>query len=333
MKYLVTGAAGFIGAHTAQRLILEGHEVVAVDSMTDYYSRELKEFRVASIVTSVGGEVIHVNLENQVEVDRLLDKFNFDSVIHLAAQPGVRIPQNEYSKYISSNLVAFSNVLSATRSRNIPKFLYASSSSVYGNIPDLTFSEHNTKIKPVSFYGATKLSNEILAYSGRQLSRTRSRGLRFFTVYGTWGRPDMAYFRILASLMDGYEFSLYGNGNVLRDFTHIKDVTDSILSLDRQLSNEEEGFADTVNVGGGKPSTLTEMISVLENLSGKKITARLEIADSNDVLRTCADPTYLESLTKQLPSVTLEQGLDDVFRWATKDDIRTRLSRWAKSVV
>lgn len=333
MKYLVTGAAGFIGAHTAQRLSCEGHEVVAVDSFTDYYSKGLKELRAVSLLHSIGQSVLNVALENRKEVDRLLDEHKFDSVIHLAAQPGVRIPQEDYSKYISSNLVAFSNVLTATRIRNIPNFLYASSSSVYGNTTDQIFSESTTIASPISFYGATKLSNEILASSGRQQTRTKSRGLRFFTVYGPWGRPDMAYFRILASLLDGYDFPMFGTGNVLRDFTHINDVTESILKLDHQLSSEVEGFADVVNVGGGKPSTLSEMIGVLEDLLGKKIAARLEIADSNDVLRTCADSSYLMSLTNQLPATSLESGLSDVIRWATNDEVRPKLRSWAESVV
>lgn len=333
MKYLVTGAAGFIGAHTAQKLRIQGHEVTAVDSLSSYYSRDLKNLRVSALLDPFGIELKHVMLENESEVNQLLDQSEFDSIIHLAAQPGVRVPQNEYSKYISSNLIAFSNVLCAARKRNVPKFLYASSSSVYGNSPRISFSESDTTIQPVSFYGGTKLANEILAKSGRGESKTKSRGLRFFTVYGPWGRPDMAYFRILASLIDNYEFSMFGNGEVLRDFTHVNDVTSSIIQLDKQLSQESFGFGDVVNVGGGSPSTLLEMIKILEKLVGKRISANIELKNSNDILRTCADSTYLNTLVGQTPSTTLEMGLSDVVQWAESHEVRSKLRMWAESVV
>jgi len=333
MKYLVTGAAGFIGAHTAKKLSIDGHEVTAVDSLSDYYSRDLKILRVSALLDPIGIELTHLSLENQSEVNELLDENQFDSIIHLAAQPGVRVPQNEYSKYISSNLLAFSNILCAARQRDIPNFLYASSSSVYGNSPKALFSESETSIQPISFYGGTKLANEILANAGRKQSRTRSRGLRFFTVYGPWGRPDMAYFRILASLVDGYEFSMFGKGNVLRDFTYINDVTTSIMQLDAQLSEEDLGFADVVNVGGGNPSTLLEMIDVLERLVGKQISAKIEIENSNDVLRTCADAGYLISLIGKSPSTKLEDGLREVVEWAQSVDVQSKMRLWAESVV
>lgn len=333
MNYLVTGAAGFIGAHTAKKLRIDGHEVTAVDSMSDYYSRDLKTSRVSALLSPIGIELKHVSLENESEINRLLDENEFDSIIHLAAQPGVRVPQSGYSKYISSNLVAFSNVLCAARTHDVPNFLYASSSSVYGNSTNTLFTESDSLIQPVSFYGGTKLANEILAKSFRTQSNTKSRGLRFFTVYGSWGRPDMAYFRIVASLLDDYSFSLFGTGSVIRDFTHINDVTNSITKLDQQLFQEETGFADVVNVGGGNPSTLMEMISILEELVGRQISANIEIRNSNDMVRTCADSKYLISLIGEAPSTSLTEGLEEVIKWAQSSDIRGNLKRWSESVV
>ena len=329
---MVTGAAGFIGAHTAKKLSMDGHEVTAVDSLSDYYSRDLKSSRVSALLNPIGIELKHVSLENESEVKVLLDGNQFDSIIHLAAQPGVRVPQDESSRYISSNLLAFSNILCAARQRDVPKFIYASSSSVYGNSTKEMFSESDTSIQPISFYGGTKLANEILANSGKMQFSTKTRGLRFFTVYGSWGRPDMAYFRILASLIDDYDFSMFGKGNVLRDFTHINDVTASILLLDGQLSEEDCGFADVVNVGGGNPSTLLQMIDILERLVGKRISAKIEIENSNDVFRTFADSTYLNSLIGQSPSIQLEDGLREVVEWAQSASARSKLRKWAESV-
>jgi len=333
VKYLVTGAAGFIGSHLTRKLTMQGHEVTPVDNFTNYYDPTLKENRETHLINPLGLSVIKVNLSNPLEVSKLLESSKFDSVIHLAAQPGVRVPLASHDRYIESNLNAFAVLLSKVRERGIPNFLYASSSSVYGNNPDSSFSEIKSKPDPVSFYGATKLANEILASSGRHESATRTRGLRLFTVYGPWGRPDMAYFRLIASLLTAYKFQMYGDGSVRRDFTFIDDVTEIISKLDFQLLTENPGFSDVVNVGGGNPHSLNEMIQTMETLLGKKVHTNKELMNPNDVNKTCADPTYLLSLINYVPQTTLNIGIGSVVAWAQARNIMENIRKWSESVI
>jgi UDP-glucuronate 4-epimerase len=333
VKYLVTGAAGFIGSHVSQALLLQGHQVVAVDSFNDYYSQDLKRARVSEILAPFHLSVVKANLEYESEVIELLNQHSFDSIIHLAAQPGVRLPLYDYQKYVTSNLVAYANLLINCRIRQVPNFLYASSSSVYGNCPDELFSEFRSSPSPVSFYGGTKLSNEILAKTGNQLSSTRTRGLRFFTVYGPWGRPDMAYFRLIASLLDDYRFQMYGDGSILRDFTFVDDVVNAILKLDKNLATAPPGFSDIVNIGGGNPFSLIKMVETIEEILKVKINSSLKISDPNDVSRTCADPSYLTELIGKQPQTNLRDGLETAITWSMQSNIISNLKKWSESVV
>jgi len=328
----VTGAAGFIGSHLTNYLVNSGHSVLAVDKFTDYYAVDLKEARVKALLNPLGVNVAYADLEDPNSVDELLHLEDFDSVIHLAAQPGVRLPTKDFGKYIESNITAFSNLLIGVRNREIPNFLYASSSSVYGNCKDSLFSEKNSATEPVSFYGATKLANEILADSRSGGSLTKTRGLRFFTVYGPWGRPDMAYFRLIASVLDEYEFTMFGNGGVLRDFTYIQDVIESIYLLDLNLADQNKGFSDVVNVGGGNPFTLNEMKTTLEGILGVEIKSKLDQRNPNDVTRTCADSEYIQKLIGTHPQTTLLGGLTKVTNWAKINEVSTNLKKWSQSV-
>ncbi len=332
MTYLVTGAAGFLGSHITRELTHLGKNVVAVDSFTDYYSRDLKIARETSLIAPLGLDIQRIDLADESQVSILLNSHNFESVIHLAAQPGVRVPISQHQRYIASNLTGYANLLTKVREKGIPNFLYASSSSVYGNSDDQLFSESKSKPNPVSFYGATKLANEILAKSGRHESVTRTRGLRFFTVYGPWGRPDMAYFRIITSLLRGYEFPMYGDGNVLRDFTFIGDATNAVINLNSQLSLEQESHSDVVNIGGGHPHSLNEMVETLESLLDRKVKKNLNVANLNDVSRTCADSSLLKSLIGIVPQTALKDGLREVISWAGDHEIKSRLSKWCDSV-
>ena len=332
MKFLVTGAAGFIGAHLSSQLAKMGHQVVAVDNFSSYYSTELKKLRVSSLLSADGIEFHEYDLKDRVQVKSLFSRNNFNSVFHLAAQPGVRLPSSQYSKYVDDNLVVFENILSSTVLNSIPNFLYASSSSVYGNSKLIPYSEKEKGLEPVSFYGATKLANEILVPSVVRNSHTKARGMRFFTVYGPWGRPDMAYFRIIARLLVGSPFTIFGDGNVIRDFTYIGDVVDSIIGLDSELSNRPSGFSDLVNIGGGNPSSLNGMIEQISRQFDVSSEFDHSEFNANDVKGTHADTSYLYGLTGNRPATTLEEGLFNAIEWAMSPNVRNNLHLWVTSV-
>jgi|LauGreSBDMM110SN_4_FD.fasta_scaffold00193_7 UDP-glucuronate 4-epimerase len=332
MKYLVTGAAGFIGSHLLKSLAEEGHSVLGLDNYNDYYSPQMKRLRVATILRPLGLEVKEISLENIHDVNSLIRKFEPDKVFHFAAQPGVRLPLNEYSSYVDRNLVGFSNIIGACVANEIPDFLYASSSSVYGNFTGISSSEKENAIEPISFYGATKLAGEVLAKTIVRNSSTRARGLRLFTVYGPWGRPDMAYFRIISSYFTDYCFQMFGDGSIKRDFTNIRDITNLTQLLSIDLSSRNRGFHDVVNIGGGNSVSLVNMIETLENILGKDLLFEKYEHNPNDVIYTNADSTYLESLVGEKPKVNLEEGLTEVIEWASRLGNLHLLKDWSESV-
>jgi UDP-glucuronate 4-epimerase len=256
---------------------------------------------------------------------------NFDSVIHLAAQPGVRTPLNRSSDYIENNIQAFTNVLQLVTESEIPNFLYASSSSVYGNSKEIPYSESSEDIHPVSIYGATKRANEILAPTYVRGSSTRARGLRFFTVYGPWGRPDMAYFRLINSGINKTEFTRFGDGHVKRDFTYISDITQQISGLHKELQSQKKGFSDIVNIGGGNPHSLNDLIESVNSKLGSDIHVLTSDMNPNDTLYTCADVSLQNSLTGFVPRVSLSEGIKETIEWASSGDISLNLDRWVKS--
>ena len=210
MRILVTGAAGFIGSALCEQLMLANHEVSAIDNFSNYYDVSLKHQRVKELLSPLNLEVLDLDICDQSKVEKIVASSNPEVVVHLAAQAGVRLGVSESRKYVDSNLVGFSNVLISTIEKKVPKFLYASSSSVYGDIAKIPYSESETNLHPSSFYGSTKLANELLVPTLVKNSETVARGLRFFTVYGPWGRPDMAYFRMVANAIVGTEFNFFG---------------------------------------------------------------------------------------------------------------------------
>lgn len=332
MRYLVTGAAGFIGAHLSSSLAKDGHTVVGIDTYNDYYSPDLKRARVEEIVLPTGVEVIELNLEDDLAVNLFINKFMPDKVYHFAAQPGVRLQVKDYSIYVNRNIVGFSNLIRSCVINQIPDFIYASSSSVYGNPMESSSSEKSPFLNPVSFYGATKLAGEILVSSMVKNSQTRARGLRLFTVYGPWGRPDMAYFRLLTSLLTDYPFQMFGDGSIRRDFTNISDITKFTSLLSTELSNHEYGFHDVVNIGGGNSVSLINMIETFEEIIGKKIILNNFDRNLNDVNFTNANPNYLESLVGSKPEIRLYEGLSEVFKWASTLTDINQLKYWSESV-
>ncbi len=315
VKILVTGAAGFIGSALSASLAKSGHAVIGVDSMSDYYSVELKKRRVRELLLPNGVSFKNIQLADPISVSDLFHEGKFEKVFHLAAQPGVRVPIEQSDTYVRDNLMGFSNVLISSISNKVPNFLYASSSSVYGDSPNYPYREIESSLSPLSFYGATKLSNEILANTSVRTSATRSRGLRFFSVYGPWGRPDMAYFKIGNALLDNTVFTVYGDGNKQRDFTYVDDVVSMITKLDEELSTRPEGFSDVVNVGGGTPSSLNYMINLLEQMSGKTINRVIGKSDNKDSLKTEADTSLQMALTGVYPQTKLEEGLLKFWNW------------------
>lgn len=332
MKFLVTGAAGFVGFHLAKSLVAEGHQVDAVDDFNDYYAPALKRLRSKHLRNAYNLRILNLSLEDLGTLSGFIEKSSPDTVIHLAAQPGVRLEIAKYEKYTRSNLLSFSNTLQASVINEIPNFLYASSSSVYGNRERGTFSECMSNLVPISFYGATKLAGEVLAKNLVRDSNTRARGLRFFTAYGPWGRPDMVYFRLIASLVSDFSFERFGDGNVQRDFTFINELVDISTLLAKELNLHDRGFHDVVNIGGGNAVSLNKMISEVEKLLEKKVSIIKSPMNLNDVAYTSADTTYLESLIGKRPTTRIEHGLSEVINWSLGSEVRPFLGDWARSV-
>ena len=333
MRILVTGAAGFIGSNLSARLATNGAEVLGVDCLSPYYSPELKRQRVRNLLVPLGIKLEESNLIDFSAIHSIIQDFQPDTIIHLAAQPGVRTPIEKSDSYIQNNLVAFSNVLQSTVESGVPNFLYASSSSVYGNSEDIPYREANKTIEPISIYGATKLANELLAPTYVHGSNTNARGMRFFTVYGPWGRPDMAYFRIIDSAVHGTEFNRFGAGELKRDFTFVDDITGMIESLAQELKTRAPGYSDVVNIGGGKPHSLNDLIEVISRQIDSKISISEFASNPLDTKFTSADVEKLLLLTGKKPEIDLEEGVRRTIEWASQKDIRDNLCIWANSTL
>jgi UDP-glucuronate 4-epimerase len=332
MRVLITGAAGFIGAHLMGELQRDSSfEVLGVDNYSQYYSRQLKEVRVRTLAKVENNDVIEIDISDNQKLNAVFDSFQPEAVIHLAAQAGVRLLNGHFDQYVSSNLTGFSNVIGAASRIGASSFIYASSSSVYGDQCSLPLSEGEVSLAPASFYGATKLCNEVIAATYSRRYGLRTRGLRLFTVYGPWGRPDMAYFRIVSALQGGYEFQLSGDGSVQRDFTYIDDVISMIKELSIGLKSQEVGFSDVVNLGGGAPHSILEVIRSLETI----LSLPLEIIhlpkEASDVEVTRADSVYRESLIGKREFVPLDEGLAGVVNWSRQFKSTNDLRAWVES--
>jgi len=333
LRFLVTGAAGFIGSHLSARLSILGHQVLGIDNFDPYYSPSLKHLRVRELLTPLEVNVELIDLTNLDLTRELIKDFNPETVIHLAAQPGVRTPISQSYKYIQNNLVAFTNVLQSSIEEAVPNFLYASSSSVYGNAGTKTYSEGDSSIRPLSIYGATKFANEILAPTYAMGTQTKTRGLRFFTVYGPWGRPDMAYFRLINSVLGGSKFNKFGDGEIKRDFTYVDDITVAIVKLSEELSKREGGFSDVVNIGGGNPHSLNELINLISRETEIDSFVEQKGQNLNDINFTCADIAKLRMLTDCVPSVDLKDGVRMTFNWAAEPGVVELLDSWVESSI
>ncbi len=331
MRYFVTGASGFIGAHLTSHLISEGQEVLGIDNFNSYYSTELKFLRKDDLKNKYSVDLKNIDICDKKRITEEISKFQPDSIVHLAAQPGIRLPLNKSDDYIRNNIIGFTNVIEAAIAQEVPNFLYASSSSVYGNSSKIPFVEKQEGLKPISLYGATKLCNEILASNYTLNSNTRSRGMRFFTVYGPYGRPDMAYFRLIASALTGSKFRLFGEGNVKRDFTYVGDIVQMIVALDKELMTRPKEYVDVVNIGGGDPHSMIELITTIEQKTGLKVALQLEERNRADTKFTCASTDLIQDLTGVIPNTKLDEGIDQVLAWAMLPKISKNLIKWSQS--
>jgi len=332
MNVLVTGAAGFIGSHLCQSLTTEGNKVIAIDNFSNYYDVNLKKLRVENLLTPLKIKVLNFDISDLSAINKLITTSKPEVVINLAAQAGVRLPTDQMHKYVDSNLVGFSNVLQSTVSNKIPYFLYASSSSVYGDQASIPYTESEKNLHPNSFYGATKLANELLAPTLIKNSSTIARGLRFFTVYGPWGRPDMAYFRMIANVVSGSEFNFFGDGSVERDFTYIDDAVHSVIELSKELEKKKPGYSDVVNLGGGKPLSMNYLLEKINEISKAEVKFNRLSSNSNDAKKTMSDSSYIQSLIGSKPETKLEDGINKTYQWALQSDISVQLNNWVKSV-
>lgn len=328
MKILVTGCAGFIGFHATQRLLEQGNKVTGIDNLTDYYSTDLKKRRLAKLTEFANFSFINLDISERSELAEVVSKKNFQVIVHLAAQPGVRVKFSESERYSKSNLLGFGNVLQCAVEFDVPTFLYASSSSVYGNSKVVPFSETKTVVQPINYYGGTKLANEILVSSSVHNTNTKAIAMRFFTVYGNWGRPDMAYFKILSRNLADTKFELFGDGLALRDFTHIDDVTESISRLIDYSQKKQIEKSLVVNIGGGKPRSMSNLIEIMNMLTGYIQPTFNTSRDPLDMEVTAADTTRLFELISFAPAIELEEGLEKFVKWAMQDEIRSQLRFW-----
>jgi UDP-glucuronate 4-epimerase len=314
LKVLITGAAGFIGMYVAERLLARGDEVIGIDNLNDYYDVALKQDRLARLAPSPGFRFVKLDLADRDGMAALFAGEQPEAVINLAAQAGVRYSlQNPYA-YADSNLLGFVNVLEGCRHGGVRHFVYASSSSVYGGNAKVPFAETDNVDHPVSLYAATKKANELMAYSYSHLYGIASTGLRFFTVYGPWGRPDMAYFRFTDAILAGRPIDVYNHGRMRRDFTYIDDIADGVI---RVLDHRPDGEPPhrLYNIGNHQPVELMAFIDMLERELGREAIRNFLPMQDGDVPQTYADTTALRQDVGFAPATPLDEGLKRFVAW------------------
>ena len=334
MRVLLTGNAGFIGFHVAKLLLTRGDAVTGLDVVNNYYSPELKEARLKHLrqfAEQCGGDYRfrRIDLADAAELRRCFSEDGpFDRVIHLAAQAGVRYSLENPGAYVRSNLIAFANVLECCRHSGVGHLTYASTSSVYGANTKMPFSEHDGANHPLQFYAATKRANELMAHSYSHLFRLPTSGLRFFTVYGPWGRPDMALFLFTKKILAGQPIQLFNNGEHVRDFTYVDDIAEGIVRVsDRVVAPDPSWNSDVpdppssnapfriLNIGSSAPVHLNDYIAAIERAVGKKSIREMVPLQPGDVPHTFADVTALERETGFVPRTTVQVGVERFVRW------------------
>lgn len=328
MKYLVTGAAGFIGMHTCRSLVDRGETVVGLDNLNAYYSVSLKRDRLAQLDGRTGFQFAELDLADSDGLHRLCAAGRFDVVIHLAAQAGVRYSLTNPRAYIDSNLVGFANVLEACRHHGVGHLVYASSSSVYGGNTQMPFSVHQNVDHPVSLYAATKKANELMAHSYSHLYRLPTTGLRFFTVYGPWGRPDMALWLFTEAILAGRPIDVFNEGRMQRDFTYVDDIVEGIVRTAGRVAAPNPAWSGAdpdpatsnapwrvYNIGNHQPVELMHLIDTLERCLGQKAVKNLLPMQPGDIPATYADVDDLARDVGFQPTTPIEVGIERFVKW------------------
>lgn len=325
---LVTGAAGFIGFFLAKKLLAAGINVVGIDNLNDYYDPALKQARLAQLAPSDGFKFIKIDLADRQAMEDLFANNQFDAVVNMAAQAGVRYSLENPHAYIASNVVGFVNLLEGCRHTNVDHFVFASSSSVYGANTKMPFSVHDNVNHPVSLYAATKKSDELMAHAYSHLYGLKTTGLRFFTVYGPWGRPDMAYFKFTRAILAGQPIDVYNHGNMKRDFTYIDDIVEGVVRIidtppqpnpkwDSNAPDPATSYCPyrIYNIGNNQTVELKHFIEVLEDCLGKKAIKNFLPMQDGDVRATYADIDDLKRDVGFKPNTPIKQGLRSFVEW------------------
>ena len=328
MKYLLTGAAGFIGFHTAQRLLGRGHEVVGLDNLNEYYDVTLKQARLARLQPLPGFRFVKLDLADDAGMRELFAREKFERVVHLAAQAGVRYSLEVPHAYVHSNVTGTLNVLEGCRHNGVQHLVYASTSSVYGANTNMPFSPHNIADHPLSLYASTKRANELMAHNYSSLFKLPTTGLRFFTVYGPWGRPDMALFMFTRKILEGQPIDVFNNGNHKRDFTFVDDIAEGVVRASERVAQPDPNWSSNApdpstsnapyriyNIGNSSPVPLMRYIEVLEECLGRKATKNFLPLQLGDVPETSADITDLVRDVGYRPATPVEVGVQRFVDW------------------
>ena len=327
MKYLVTGAAGFIGSAVIEKLINSNHHVIGIDNLNDYYDVSLKNARLSRIKHS-NFEFKHIDLADSKSIRLLFEQEQFDRVIHLAAQAGVRYSLENPHAYVESNVVGYLHILEGCRQTKVKHLIYASSSSVYGLNSKVPFSTSDSVDHPVSLYAATKKSNELMAHSYSHLYNIPTTGLRFFTVYGSWGRPDMAPFIFTKKIIEGEVIDINNNGDMWRDFTHIDDIVEGVLRISDVIPKNNENWTvekglpsassapySVYNIGHGSPINLMEFVKAIEDELGIKAKKNFRDMQAGDVYQTYAETQDFFLATGYQPKISVKEGVAEFVSW------------------
>ncbi len=328
MKVLITGTAGFIGSRLAERLLERGEEVIGIDNLNDYYDVSLKEARLAKIKDHPGFTEVRIGIEDRPAMEALFAKHKPNKVVNLAAQAGVRYSLENPHSYVESNVMGFMNILEGCRYNDVEHLVYASSSSVYGANTNMPFSIHNNVDHPLSMYAATKKANELMAHTYSHLYQLPTTGLRFFTVYGPWGRPDMALFMFTKKILAGEPIDVFNYGKHRRDFTYIDDIVEGVIrTLDHIAQPNPDWSGDNpdpatatgpyrlYNIGNNAPIELMHYIKVLEDCLGKKAEMNMLPLQPGDVPDTFADVQDLVNDVDYKPDTSVETGIENFVRW------------------
>ena len=314
LKYLVTGAAGFIGMYTVKRLLRQGHQVIGLDNLNDYYEQELKAYRLTQLVPHTNITFVEMDLADRKGMAEVFSTEQFDRVIHLAAQAGVRYSIENPFAYVDSNLVGMMTILEGCRHNDVKHLVYASSSSVYGMNDKIPFSEDDQVDNPVSLYAATKKSNELMAHSYAKLYQIPVTGLRFFTVYGPAGRPDMAPWLFTEAILQDKPIKVFNHGKMMRDFTYIDDIVEGVVRIQDVIPGGDIPYS-LFNIGNNEPIQLARFIAAIESATGKTAQKVMLDMQPGDVERTYADTARLEAVVGYKPQTEIEHGIQQFVDW------------------